>query len=323
MFYLLCGEQEFWVCMRMSSKDRKNQSGGSAGGGGYDYQAEAYALVAAKILAEETLIWADTGCDRVPVSVRVESGTGGDDLRILLRSGKRIELQAKSGLQRGRDLWDALLALARSVNHDANTYGVLLTNGSASGTVKDDLKEGIERIGRNFENLDELSAITQDFRRRLKEQNLDASVICKRLFIRVWDFTPGSPGEEATFSALRKVITQPEQAGAARRTFVSDGFDLIKLRGSSDATDFVRLLHQDGIALSHKVDNTLVEHTSHANGIVWEEVYRAFLKRAFAVFPFPKFVEAGTTVDIAVESRVIAHISKQNEKPPHSLIVSL
>ena len=85
----------------MNLEKRRNPFGGSAGGGGYDYQAEAYALVAAKILAEESLNWPETGCDRVPVSVRMETGRGGDDLRITLRSGATIELQAKRGLKRG------------------------------------------------------------------------------------------------------------------------------------------------------------------------------------------------------------------------------
>jgi hypothetical protein len=76
----------------MNLEKRRNPFGGSAGGGGYDYQAEAYALVAAKILAEEGLNWPETGCDRVPVSVRVETGRGGDDLRITLRSGAKIEI---------------------------------------------------------------------------------------------------------------------------------------------------------------------------------------------------------------------------------------
>lgn len=58
---------------------RKNRYGGSAGG--YDYQAEAYALIAAKILAGENLAWADSGCDRVPVSIHGETGAGGDDLQ--------------------------------------------------------------------------------------------------------------------------------------------------------------------------------------------------------------------------------------------------
>jgi hypothetical protein len=60
----------------MKHGNRGNKSGGSAGGGGYDYQAEAWALVAAKILAEESLNWVESGCARVPVSIRTETGEG-------------------------------------------------------------------------------------------------------------------------------------------------------------------------------------------------------------------------------------------------------
>jgi len=214
----------------MSNLARKNQSGGSAGGGGYDYQAEAYALVAAKILTEESLNWAETGCSRIPTSVRMETGSGGDDLLIFLKSQKRIELQAKSGLQRGDDLWSALIALAYAVNRDANTYGVLLTTMSASGTVRDQLKNEIESIGAGFDRYAELHDITQEFVIRLQSEKLDPLAVCKRLTIRVWHFEPGSPGEEATFSALRKVIAQPEQAGSGRGVLASDGMDHIKLR---------------------------------------------------------------------------------------------
>ena len=101
----------------MNLEKRRNPFGGSAGGGGYDYQAEAYALVAAKILAEEGLNWPETGRDRVPISVRMETGRGGDDLRITLRSGAKIELQAKRGLKRGDDLWHALLSSRQVGQH--------------------------------------------------------------------------------------------------------------------------------------------------------------------------------------------------------------
>jgi hypothetical protein len=39
----------------MPDSKRKNTFGGSAGGGGYDYQAEAYAYIAAKLLGQEAI----------------------------------------------------------------------------------------------------------------------------------------------------------------------------------------------------------------------------------------------------------------------------
>src|SRR4051812_7936969 len=134
----------------MAAKKRRNLFGGSSGGGGYDYQAEAYALVAAKILAQESLNWVETGCDRIPVSISMETGSGGDDLRIVLQQGAKIEVQAKRGLERGADLWEALLALATAVNNQTDTYGVLLTTTTASNTIREHLKDGIIRVGQGI-----------------------------------------------------------------------------------------------------------------------------------------------------------------------------
>jgi hypothetical protein len=242
----------------MSFATRKNQSGGSAMSGGADYQAEAYALVSAKIMAEETLNWAQAGWDRIPIFVRMETGSGGDDLLISLRNGNMVEVQAKKGLQRGQELWDALMALAHAVHKKANTYGVLLTNTDASGTVRKELKTGIERISANFDKDDELPNIVQEFVSRLKADNIDPQAVCKRLFVRVCDFESGSQDENATFLALRQVIAQPGQVDAARSVLVSDGMDIMTLRGGRDAADLAKLLQQNGIALSHSAQNMLV-----------------------------------------------------------------
>lgn len=227
-------------------------------GGGADYQAEAYAFVAAKILAKEALNWVETGCNRVPVSVRMETGTGGDDLLISLQQENRVELQAKKGLQRGGDLWGALMALAHAIEKDERTYGVLLTNTNASATVREDLRTGIERIGANFDKVDELPEIARAFVGRLEGRSLDPKSICKRLFIRVWNFEPGSQGEDATHRTLGTVIADANQAGAARAVLVSDGLDTMTLRGGRDATDLSGLLQSRGIALSHFAQNSLV-----------------------------------------------------------------
>ena len=54
----------------------KNLSGRSADGGGFDYQAKAWVLVAAKILAQESLNWVESGCNQEPISIRMETGSG-------------------------------------------------------------------------------------------------------------------------------------------------------------------------------------------------------------------------------------------------------
>lgn len=240
----------------MKPDKRGNPFGGSAGGGGYDFQAEAYALVSSKILAQESLNWVETGCDRVPVSVRMETGSGGDDLQIILRQGAKIELQAKRGLVRGDDLWTALTALAQAINADTNTYGVLLTNTGTSRTIREDLKEGIIKVGQGIK--DDLPEIVQDFLGRVQAGALDELAICSHLRIVIRDLDPGSQGEAETLGTLRGVVADSKMAEAARNTLVSDGHDLIKLRGSRDSASIARILQQSGIQLSVLTTNQLV-----------------------------------------------------------------
>jgi len=237
----------------MKSDKRGNRFGGSAGGGGYDYQAEAYALVASKILAQESINWVETECDRVPISIQMETGTGGDDLRITLRSGVTIDLQAKRGLRRGDDLWCALIALAHAVRDDSQTHGVLLTNTGASDTVRIRLKDGIEKVGQGV--TDDLPEVVQDFLGRLKDTGITDSSLCARIRVVIRDLDPGSSGEEETFAALRKVLAEPNQVGAARSTLVSDGLDLVKLRGRRDSDSLIRVIKQAGLSLSPLSEN--------------------------------------------------------------------
>jgi hypothetical protein len=241
----------------MSVEDRKNRAGGSAGAGGYDFQAEVFALLAAKLLAREPLNWVDAGGERIPEAIYVETGTGGDDLRILLSDNIVVDLQAKRGLARSDDLWTALTALAKAVEADASIYGVLLTNSRASGPVRIQLKDGIERLGQ--QRTDDLPEIVIDLLRRLKDTGIkDVQACCRRLRIIIRDLEPGSAGEEETLASLRKVVADVHLAGAARNTLVSDGHDLMQLRGRRAASDLARKLRQSGIKLSTSAANPLV-----------------------------------------------------------------
>ncbi len=237
--------------------ESKKTSGGSAGGGGYDYQAEAWALVAAKILAQEGFNWVESGCDQVPISIRTETGSGGDDLQITLQSGARIELQAKRGLRKGGRLWDALLPLARAVEADVNAYGVLLTTtANTSNTVRTDLTVGIIRVGEGI--TDDFPDIVQDFLNRLQKADINVRSVCSRIRIIVRDFEPGSSGEEETLAALRRVLAEASQTRVARNTLVSDGHDQIKFRGGRDTNSLIRILKQAGISLSSVTENQLI-----------------------------------------------------------------
>lgn len=245
----------------MNVDERKNRAGGSAGAGGYDFQAEVFALLAAKLLAREPLNWVDVEGQRIPEAIYVETGAGGDDLRILLSDNIVVELQSKRGVERSDNLWTVLTALAKAIEADARVYGVLLINTRASGPVRIQLKDGIERVGQ--QRTDDLPDIVNDLLRRLKDAGIkDINACCRRLRIIIRDLEPGSAGEEETLASLRKVVADEDSAGGARNTLVSDGHDVMQLRGRREASDLARKLRQSGIKLSPSATNPLVMRES-------------------------------------------------------------
>jgi tetratricopeptide (TPR) repeat protein len=228
---------------------RQNVAGGSAGAGGYSYQAEASAAVAAKMLAGESLNWAATGCRRIPVAILSETGTGGDDLRIDLESGAVVEVQAKKGVQKGEKLWAALADLALAVESSPNVYGVLLTDTNASQTVRSDLKRDLIRLGQG--RSDDLRSITKEFLRRLDKAKVkDAAGCCARLRIFVCEFGPESTGEDLIRSTLARVVYDPGRVADAHAALYKDGLNLIEGRGRRDRRSVEDVLSAHGIAVT-------------------------------------------------------------------------
>lgn len=284
----------------MGVDDRKNRAGGSGGAGGYDFQAEVFALIAAKLLASEPLNWVDAEGERIPEAIYLETGTGGDDLRILLSDNVVVDLQSKSGLERGEDLWAALTALAIAVESDARVYGILLTNSRASGPVRIQLKEGIERVGQ--QRTDDLPDIVTDLLRRLTDAGIkDVPACCQRMRIIIRDLEPGSAGEEETLVSLRKVVADVSLAGAARNTLVSDGLDLTKLRGRREASTLAKKMSQAGIKLS----------TSAANPVVLRESFLEWSSRSNETF-----IISGLGVALPMDQAWVKLRAMDSEKDP-------
>lgn len=57
---------------------------GSAGGGGYDFQARLSAFICIFILVQEPLRWVELEVPDIPVAVAAETAGPGDDIRIEL-----------------------------------------------------------------------------------------------------------------------------------------------------------------------------------------------------------------------------------------------
>lgn len=79
-------------------KPTKKTIGGSAGGGGFLYQARVTAIAAIHLARGSQLRWLDGLTADVPVSIAAETGGPGDDIQIRLQSGALLEAQVKRGL---------------------------------------------------------------------------------------------------------------------------------------------------------------------------------------------------------------------------------
>jgi hypothetical protein len=217
----------------------KGDHGGSASGGGHDFQSNAFAFVACHALSEHPLAWFNDLND-VPVAIAMETGGAGDDLRIELLDSCHIELQVKHGLQRGADLWDALFKLIDGIEQNSALRGVLLVDGSSSGTVKEDLRLDIERLGNGRD--DDLKPISTDFLARFKTRNMTDLKVLRRLRIAIADFYDGSTGVTAATALLINLLKSPKDTRTAWKVLSNTGLIITRDRCRRDCASLLGLL---------------------------------------------------------------------------------
>lgn len=222
---------------------------GSGGGGGYEYQAQATAYVAAHILAKRPLYWIEHCTPDVPIAVAEETDGPGDDIKITLQDGSVIELQAKHGLKKNEKFWEAIVKLARGLVEDSSLYGVLLTDSTASSTIRDELREGIERLGQGRE--DSLKAIAQEVIDRLSREGISySSDIFRRFRIVIVDLDNSQRDAKTALVLLSQVLDNPEQARQAWKILFTEGMSLITKKGRCNGASLLRLLSGENIHLS-------------------------------------------------------------------------
>lgn len=238
-----------------SVKKPKSAVGGSAAERGLDFQARVSAIVMAHLVAERPMGWLEGVLDDTPVELDAETGGPGDDVRFLSSGGKRVELQAKRGLQRGNDLWEALLSLADGVGAGHIDAGILAVCPNSSGTIREALSEDIIRLGNG--RYDGLRGIGSDFSSRLTTASLDARVVCSRIRIVVISAVDGNREAEATASErLGRVAQDPQLAW---RALVEYGRQLIRVRGKGTPDQIYRELSLAGVALKMSDIETRVQ----------------------------------------------------------------
>lgn len=253
-----------------SEKTAKRMAGGSAAERGLDFQARVNAVVMTHLLAERPIAWLEGVLDDTPLELDAETGGPGDDVRFVTRNGKRVELQAKRGLQRGENLWDALLDLSKGIAVGRIDAGVLAVCPNSSGSIREALAEDIVRLGAG--RSDGLREIGEAWAERLSVAFLDATLVCRHLRIVVVSAVDGNREAEATAVERLSRITQDPQS--AWSTLVDCGRRLIRRRGRATPEDIYRDLSLARVALKTNDIDTRVQllaatrewlHRTHAN----------------------------------------------------------
>ncbi|MGA2782587.1 MAG: NACHT domain-containing protein [Smithella sp.] len=237
--------------MTEPSKKRRRVAGGAATGGGINFQAAVSAIACVYMARGQQLSWLEKVAEDVPVAVYAETGGAGDDIRLLLKSGKIIEAQVKKGLRSGRKLWDALTGLASAIKAGTINYGVLIVSPTSSNTITEELAKDIVRLGGG--RSDNLSQIATQLIVKLKALDLPIVESCKRIRIQTINALAGNQADIlATRSELVHLCADQKQVLAAWNVLHKDALDLIEHRGRRDVSSVMRLLSSEGVMLAEK-----------------------------------------------------------------------
>ena len=255
-----------------STKKPKRVVGGSATERGMDFQARVSAIVMAHLIAEQPMGWLKDILDDTPLELDAETGGPGDDVRFLTKDRKRVELQAKRGLERDKRLWEALLPLAKGIADDCMDAGILAVCPNSSRTVKEELAEDIRRLGTG--RTDNLRDIGRDFSEQLTAASLDIRVVCSRLRIVVINAVDGNEdSQSAARGHLARITPNTE---AAWRSLVDLGRQLIRLRTKATPEQMYQKLFLDGVSLKKDEIKTRIQ---------LQEAVREWLQKTYAQLP--------------------------------------
>lgn len=224
----------------------KKPGGGTAAGGGINFQAAVTAIAGTHLLRGTPLGWLRV--IDVPVAVWAESEGAGDDLRLELSPAISAEVQAKKGINRGSNLWEALEALITAVMDGRLDHAILAIAPDSSRTVREDLPKDLERLGQGRH--DHLTEIGEELHRRVQFIGNAAEQACQRVNIRVVHALMAEDADiRAAKEVLRRVCADERQADAAWNALYHDAVALIEHRGRWTMAHLLRLLQREGVGI--------------------------------------------------------------------------
>jgi len=285
--------------------------GGSAGDGGFQFQAKIIAFVAVHILAEVALTGLEQDIQGIPRTVAAETNGPGDDIRIeFTQSLHIIEIQAKKGLHGNSRFDEAIEKIAAGLCQDITSRVVLAVDPMATGSIRQKLPLDLRRLRQGREDTphdrDLFLRVIHLFAAHAKDE-AETRELAKRFFVHVFDMEKADVQNALTL--LRShILLDEKQAKAAWNFLVQAGHELITTRGRYDAAFFVRYLQRES-------DNTI--HLRGSLPSIAKNRYQAWLLANTATFRIP----GPSGVSLPIESAWIELdvLSKQDITPQHDV----
>lgn len=225
-------------------RPNRQTAGGSAGSGGYDFQARVVAYIAAHIIAVRRLDWLE-GRNDAPLAVAAETVGPGDDIRIEFDNGT-VDVQVKRGLDR-TGLRDVIRRFAGEVRARPAAEIVLLVDSErSSSTIRSDLRVDLTRIRQG--RRDELKAIARDVLSVLAEEGVSDpySAAARIHVVELQLETAGAAHDKGALGLLREVYEE-EDHRTAWKLLIADGHALHKVRGRRDRSSLLALLGAENV----------------------------------------------------------------------------
>jgi len=227
---------------------QKKPGGGTAIGGGVNFQAVVTTIVGVHIMRGVALDWLEGVRGDIPTAVWAESEGPGDDLRIEFGTSAAIEVQVKKGLQRSESLWTALMSLANAIHAGQLSQGVLVVGVDSSASIREELSVDVERLGEG--RCDQLSSIGTEWLNRLNQANISVTEICRNMRIKViHGRSEDGTTIVATKNLLRSVCALETDVDAAWNYLYRQAVRSMEKRGRWVLQDLVRHFRSAGIAI--------------------------------------------------------------------------
>ena len=223
-------------------------AGGDAAGGGFDFQAALGAIAYVHVLCGTPINWTTDWSASPPVTVEFETGGPGDDIRLVLTDGNRVEVQAKRRLSATNAFWSALDDLFEGVASEQCDYGILAVGPLSSNPVKGEFAQALHRLGTN--SLENPSRAQVKLGDHLRRKSLD-DTLCSAVRIKTVAALADDAGAiGAARSELARVCADARRAPAAWAALYRDAMAAISNRERRTLSDLLTILRASNIEVS-------------------------------------------------------------------------